>query len=146
MRRVISILLAGLPLPLALLAGCPGEAPPPRAPRPLAPVSREAPPPAPPRSYTIADPDALPAGTAIAVDAGAFGVLVEGSRVIVRGEDLRLAKDVTDKALLAVNRVPPWLGGGFLFRTASALYASETFDGALRPIDDAPGLPENGVV
>ncbi len=134
MRRVVSILVACLPLPLVLVTGCPVEAPPPRAPQQGASPSVEAPPPAPPRSYTIADPEALPRGTAIAVDSGAFGVVIEGARVLVRGEDLRVAKDVTADALVAVDRVPAWLGGGFLFRTASALYASETFDGALRPI------------
>lgn len=138
MRRVVSILLAGLPLPLALITGCPVEAPPPRAPHPSAPSSVEAPLPAPPRSYSIADPDALPEGTAIAVDAGAFGVVVEGVRVLVRGDDLSVAKDTTASALLAVHRVPAWLGGGFLFRTELELYRSETFDGALRPITTTP--------
>jgi hypothetical protein len=140
MRRVISILVACLPVPLVLVTGCPGEAPPPRTPSPVASPSVEASPSAPPRSYTIADPDALPKGTAIAVDGGAFGVVIEGARVLVRGDDLRVARDVTRDALVAVDRVPAWLGGGFLFRTMSALYASETFDGALRPITTIPGV------
>jgi hypothetical protein len=138
MRRVISILLVGLPLPLALITGCPVEAPPPRA--PPAPARVEAPSPLPPRSYSIADPDALSARTVVAVDAGAFGVAVEGSRVLVRGDDLRVAKDVLESEIVAVDRVPAWLGGGFLFRTKSALYASEAFDGALRPIMALPEL------
>jgi hypothetical protein len=133
MRRVASILLAGLPLPLALLTGCPTEAPPPRVPPPPALPSAAAAPPAPPRSYTLGDPDALPRGTAIALDGGAFGAVIDGSRVLARGEDFHVAKDVTASAILGVDRVPAWLGGGFLFRTASALYTSDTFDGALRP-------------
>jgi hypothetical protein len=134
MRRAISFLLAGLPVSLALVTGCPAEAPPPRTPPPIAPPSVEAPPAAPPRSYTIADPDALGRGTVIALDGGAFGVLLDGSRVLVRGDDLRLAKDVTAARLVSVDHVPAWLGGGFLFHTATALFASDSFDGALRPV------------
>ena len=57
MRRAISFLLAGLPVSIALVAGCPAEAPPPRTPGPIPPPSVEAPPPPPPRSYPLADPD-----------------------------------------------------------------------------------------
>jgi hypothetical protein len=138
MRRVIPLLIAGLPLPIALVTGCPAEAPPPRAPAPIAPMSLEPPPPVTPRSYTLVDPDALPRGTALALDAGAFGVLLDGARVIVRGDELHVAKDLTATRLLAVDRVPPWLGSGFLFQTATALYASDTFDGVLRPIAAVP--------
>jgi hypothetical protein len=138
MRRAISFLLVGLPASLALITGCPAEAPPPRTPRLIAPPSVEVAAPAPPRSYTIADPDALPKGTAIALDGGAFGVLLDGSRVVVRGDDLRLAKDVSAARFTSVDRVPAWLGGGFIFQTGSALFASETFDGALRPVTVTP--------
>ena len=134
MRRAFLFLFAGLPLPLALVTGCPAEAPLPRAPVvPQQPIVA-APAPAAPRSYTLADPDALPRGSAIALEVGALGVLLDGARVVVRGDDLRIARDVTSARLLAVDRVPAWLGGGFLFRTGTALYASDAFDGALRPV------------
>jgi hypothetical protein len=138
MRRAISFLLAVLPVSLALVTGCPAEAPPPRTPGPIAPLSIEAPPPPPARSYTLADPDTLARGTAIALDGGAFGVLLEGSRLVVRGDDLRIAKDLTAARLTSVDRVPAWLGGGFVFQTATALFASETFDGALRAVAATP--------
>ena len=134
MRRALVYLFAGLLLPLALFTGCPAEAPPPRAPRLTPPPIVEAPALAPPRSYTLADPDTLAKGSAIALEGGTLGVLLDGTRVVVRGDDLRIAKDVTAAKLVGVDRVPAWLGGGFLFRTASALYTSETFDGALRPV------------
>ncbi len=114
MRRVIPILAACLPLPLVLVTGCPVEAPPPRAASCCVAERRGA----------AARAAALvhhrrsrraPEGTAIAVDSGAFGVVIEGARVLVRGDDLRVAKDVTADALVAVDRVPAWLGGGFLF-------------------------------
>lgn len=134
MRRALLFVFAGLPLSLALFAGCPAEAPPPRAPLvPQQPIVA-APAPAPPRSYTLADPDALPGGSAIALEVGALGVLLDGARVVVRGDDLRIARDVTSTKLVAVDRVPAWLGGGFLFRTGTGLYASDAFDGALRPV------------
>ncbi|MEP7120455.1 MAG: hypothetical protein ABJE95_06085 [Byssovorax sp.] len=138
MRRAISFLLAGLPVSLALVTGCPAEVPPPLIPRSIVAPSVEAPPVAPPRSYTIADPDALPRGTAIALDAGAFGMVLDGSRVVVRGDDLRLARDVSAARFTSVDRVPAWLGGGFVFQTSNAVFASETFDGALRPVAATP--------
>ena len=141
MRRVVSILLAGLPLSLALITGCPAEAPPPRVPTAPTPLSAVAETLAPRRSYALGDPDALPKGTALALDGGAFGAVIDGSRLLARGEDFHLAKDVTASPILGVERVPAWLGGGFLFRTASALYTSDTFDGALR----AAAAIESGV-
>jgi hypothetical protein len=138
MRRAIPLLLAFLPLSLALITGCPAEAPPPRLPpAPTPPPAAAAQATTPRRGYSLGDPDALPRGTTIALEKDTFGAVIEGARVLVRGrggEDIHLAKGTTANAILGVDRVPAWLGGGFLFRTLNAIYTSDTFDGALRPV------------
>ncbi len=74
---------------------------------------------------------------------GGQGLVLDGLRVVVSSGDgpvhLRAARDVTEPALEAADRIPSWLGGGFLFRSGDALYVSPTFDGALRPLVALPG-------
>ncbi len=130
---LIPLVTAGL-----ALAGCPSEAPPPKAPVVKEVVKQAPPPPAPPPPYVLADPDAQPRGAAIALDDGAIGILAEGARLWTKGPALRIAGDLTQSALTSVERIPPWLGGGFLFRTHNALYRADTFDGPLAPVVSVP--------
>ncbi|MFO0762956.1 MAG: hypothetical protein U0359_41355, partial [Byssovorax sp.] len=122
-----------------VLAGCPNEAPPPRLPEVVKETPKPAPPPPePPPAYVLADPDAQPKGTAIALDDGAIGLLVENARMSVKGGAIRAAPDLAGSSFSGVDRVPPYLGGGFLFRTRDALYRAEVFDGPLSPIVGIP--------
>src|SRR5438067_461001 len=117
----------------ATLAGCPHEAPaPPAAAAVEGKATHDAGPARP--SYVLADPDHLPRGSAIALEAGSLGVLVDGARIVARPGEMRTSKDLVDGHLVGVDRVPPWLGGGFLFRARDTLYLSDAFDGALRPV------------
>jgi len=96
--------------------------------------------------YVIADPDALSRNDAMfVIDAQSFGAIVDGLRVVgpvtgafgvsgAASEKRRIGQQITAPRSARWNRVPPWLGGGFLFRAGSALYASEAFDGPLRPL------------
>ncbi len=70
--------------------------------------------------------------------ADVVGAVQDGLRVVSTAGGLRAARELADPPLLAAERVPRWLGGGFLFRSTSALYASDTFDGALRSILTLP--------
>jgi hypothetical protein len=140
-----SIAMGRLALPLIplftaglALAGCPGEAPPPKAPEVKEIVKAAPPPPELPPPYLLADPDAQPRGTATLLDDGAIGVLAEGARLWTKGAALRIAADLAPSALAGAERIPAWLGGGFLFRTRDALYRTETFDGALTPLISVP--------
>ncbi len=123
-----------------LLAACTHDAPPPasvsRAPEalPLAPaLPAEAPP-----QYVVGDP-ARPTGlTLLSLAEGESGVILEGERFALRGSSVQAARDVAESPLLSAWRVPPRLGGGFLFRANMALYASQTFEGLLRPVVAVP--------
>lgn len=127
MRRAPSLLFA-----LAMVAGCPREAPLPRA--AVAALAAPGASAAPGSSFVIGDPDGLPAGTAAVLDASSYGALIEGVRVVVRGAEPHLCADPLDGHIASFERVPAWLGGGFLFRARSALYAAATFDGPLRAL------------
>src|SRR4051812_26399524 len=104
------------------LAGCPGEAPP-----PATPVVKEAvkapapPPPEPPPAYVLADPDSQPRGSAIALDDGAIGLLPEGARLWPKAGAPHAASELAPAPLSSVERIPAWLGGGFLFRSHTVL-------------------------
>jgi hypothetical protein len=100
-------------------------------------------PPVPPQ-YLLADPavrGAVP--VALALDrADVFGVILDGMRVVMAGAGVRAAHDVADPVLVAAERVPRWLGGGVLFRSANALYLSDAFDGPLRAVVSLPANVE----
>jgi photosystem II stability/assembly factor-like uncharacterized protein len=110
----------------------------PRVPTGAAPVQAELPPM--PPQYVLAEPAARGAAPAILpLDrADVFGVILDGLRIVMAGAGVRAARDVADPAVVNADRVPRWLGGGFLFRSANALYLSDAFDGALRPVVTLP--------
>jgi hypothetical protein len=93
-----------------------------------------------PPQYLLADPPPRAQTSAhIALGKGeGIGGIVDGLRVVSSGGVLRAAKDVAEPPLTAVERIPQWLGGGYLFRSPSALYRAETFEGALQPIATLP--------
>jgi hypothetical protein len=90
---------------------------------------------APPPQYLIAEAQARGAAQ-IVVPLGkeGSGVVQEGARFVVTGAGARAAKDATEGPIVGVDPVPRWLGAGFVFRTATALYATDAFDGPLRPL------------
>jgi hypothetical protein len=93
--------------------------------------------PAPP-SYVLGD-IASRTFAAVPLDrADVLGVIHDGLRVVSTGGGTRGAREVTDPPLVAAERVPRWLGGGFLFRSTTALYLADAFDGALRPLVTLP--------
>lgn len=123
-----------------LLAACNHEAPAPVvASRPIE-ASRPPVAPAPqvPPQYVIGDPARLSALTLMPLGPDEGGVILEGFRFALRSGDVRAARDVADTPIQSGWRVPARLGGGFLFRTRNALYASDTFDALLRPIVALP--------
>jgi hypothetical protein len=66
-----------------------------------------------PPQYVLADPPPRAQSAAyVALGKGeGIGGIVDGLRVISNGPVLRAAKDVADPPLVAVERIPPWLGG-----------------------------------
>jgi hypothetical protein len=132
-------------LGLATLAACaqpqapaPKVAGPPGAP----PAAASAPEPTAPPQYVVADPPRATALTVVPVgvyqNGMATGVVLEGLRLVVRGADVRVARDAADAPIQSAWRVPARLGGGFLFRARAALYTSDAFDGLLRPVVTLP--------
>lgn len=65
------------------------------------------------------------------------GVIVSGLRVSARGEQSRDVAPLSGGA-----RVPPHLGGGFLFWGSRALYAAKTFTAPLQPVFSLPTPPK----
>jgi hypothetical protein len=132
---------------LALVSACAQETT--RAPR----LGAHAPPPLPseatappetPAQYVVGDPvrpsslTVLPVGDGAGVNAEAMGVVLDGLRFVLRGSQVRTSRDVADPPLQSAWRVPARLGGGFLFRAHAELYASDSFDGLLRPVVSLP--------
>jgi hypothetical protein len=126
---------------VALLAACAQEtAPAPHvALRPEPPAETDAGPvPDAPPQYVVGDPVRPSALTVLPLGEDAMGVVLEGVRFALRGSQVRASHDVADTALQSAWRIPARLGGGFLFRAHGALYASESFEGLLRPVVTVP--------
>lgn len=66
------------------------------------------------------------------------GAIQDGLRIVASASGYRAAAETTDPPLVGGRRLPPHLGGGFLFETSNALYTSPTFDGPLRPLVTLP--------
>jgi hypothetical protein len=86
----------------------------------------------------VGDPVRASSLTVLPLGDDGAGAMLEGVRFVVRGSQVRVAGDVSDPPLQAAWRVPARLGGGFLFRAKGILYASESFDGLLRPVVSLP--------
>jgi hypothetical protein len=134
-----STIVAAL-LSASSLAGCAREpstpAPPPPMPplafAPFLPASSSLPP------YVL-EPEGLAPGAVVELDgAGRVGVVVAGVRVVVSREGGSYALDVADPPIVAADRIPARLGGGFLFRGRTSLYTSYAFDGWLHPVIELP--------
>jgi hypothetical protein len=107
----------------------------PSEPSPSAAVARA---PDPPPQYVVGDPARPSAMGVLGVGDDATGVTVEGVRFVLRGTEVRASRDVADPPVQGGWRVPSRMGGGYLFRAKSALYASDAFDGLLRPVVTFP--------
>jgi hypothetical protein len=94
--------------------------------------------PEPPPQYVVGDPVRPNTLTVVPVGDDAMGVVLEGVRFVLRGPTVRTSRDVVDVPLQSAWPVPARMGGGFLFRARTALYASESFEGLLRPVVALP--------
>lgn len=102
----------------------PRVAEPPEAPRPTRPKLPE---------YALADLDARPAGTALALDQVSFGVVLDGERAVIRDGAVSVIPGATGPST-RVEAIPSSLGGGFLFHDGKAIYRAPSFDGPLQPL------------
>ena len=124
-----------------LVGACVQEATPPvRMPsRAEAPAAPDAALPAePPPQYVVGDPPRPTPLTLVALSDDGTGIILEGVRFVLRGSQARTSRDIGDAQLQAAWRVPAGLGGGYLFRARATLYASESFEGLLRPVVTLP--------
>lgn len=129
--------LAAASVALSFFAGCPADRPPPRAPeRNPADVAPPGPPPRKPPEYVLADPDAN--GRVTSLGPGAWALLVQGTRVVLRDGDVRVATDPIDSSIGTYEAIPEALGGGFVFAASSALYTATSFDGTPKPLVSLP--------
>lgn len=129
-------------LPLALLAAaCGGDARPPVAPPRATESAQETRPPTRPKlpEYALADLDARPPGTTIALDQGSFGLVLDGTRAVLRDGLVSLVPGAVGPST-RVEAIPSWLGGGFLFHDGQALYRAAAFDGPVQPLIALGGL------
>ncbi|MBI5531310.1 MAG: hypothetical protein HY898_01245 [Deltaproteobacteria bacterium] len=62
------------------------------------------------------------------------GILLAGMRIALRPAGAALATDVAEPYLTGGERIPAGWGGGFLFWSQNAVYASRTFLAELRPV------------
>jgi hypothetical protein len=155
-KRALLGCAAGV-VPAVLSAACGSEPHPPsvvsRSPIAAAAPDAAEPPQAPPQ-YVLGDPvTRAPSGALFAMpltrplatqaqgasaNAGPTGVILDGLRIITEGASMRAAKEIADQPLVSAHRVPARMGGGFLFRSKTAIYVSKTWDGALEPIVTTP--------
>jgi len=91
-----------------------------------------------PPQYVVGDPARASTLTVVPVGDDAMGVVLEGVRFVLRGPTVRTSRDVAEAPLQSAWRVPSRMGGGFLFRAHTALYATESFEGLLRPVVALP--------
>jgi hypothetical protein len=92
----------------------------------------------PPPQYVVGDPVRPAAVSVLPLGDDETGVTLEGVRFVLRGGQVRTAHDVGEAPVQQGWRVPARLGGGFLFRAKGTLYASDSFDGLLRPVVSLP--------
>jgi len=121
---------------LALLAACAQEnTPGPRlAARPTAPEGDASATVGSPSPYVVGDPVRASSLSVLPIGDDATGVILEGVRFVLRGSQVRTSHDIADMVLQWALPIPARLGGGFLFRAHTSLYASDSFDGLLRPV------------
>jgi hypothetical protein len=126
---------------LAVLAACGPETIPAAhvASRPAPPAESDAAttPEAPPQ-YVVGDPTRPNTLTVLPAGEDAMGVVLEGVRFVLRGPTVRTSRDIAEVPLQSAWRIPTRMGGGFLFRARAALYASDSFEGLLRPVVALP--------
>jgi hypothetical protein len=128
------------PVAMGALAACARDAAPPvTAARPAeAPAALPVPAPEAPPQYVVGDPARPSVLTLLPLGDDGNGVILEGQRFALRSAAIHAAGDVADSPILSGWRVPARLGGGFLFRAHDALYASDSFEGLLRPVVAVP--------
>ena len=92
-----------------------------------------------PAQYVVADPSARGSVVALSLGGGgALGFVVDKTRIIVGRGEPKVGAELPDQPIAGAARIPGRFGGGFLFWTDTALYRSDTFDGALKPIAKTP--------
>ncbi|HEY3817464.1 MAG TPA: hypothetical protein VGL81_09850 [Polyangiaceae bacterium] len=88
--------------------------------------------------YVVGDPTRPNMLTVLPVGEDAMGVVLEGVRFVLHGATVHTSRDVADAPLQSAWRIPARMGGGFLFRSRATLYATESFEGLLRPVVALP--------
>jgi hypothetical protein len=131
MRLAAPLASSALCAAIGAASACAGDATPPRAPALRAAEETHARQAEPPPAYVLADLERLSSHTALALDGDGFGAVLGKTRVVSQGGTVRFVPEVTEAFVERVERAP---GGGFLFFAHGAVYASDTFDGPLRPV------------
>jgi hypothetical protein len=130
------VMRAVRPVLLASLVACAHEPVAPtvvqHTPADILPVAVEA---APPPQYVVADATGK---DVISLGKDGMGVIVDGLRVVVASGQMRVGKDLADPPLVGGQKLPAWMGTGFLFHSTTSLYVAETFDGPLKPVVSFP--------
>lgn len=88
-----------------------------------------------PPEYVVADASGK---SVVGLGKDGVGVLVDGLRVVLTGGSMRVGKDLADPPLVSGEKLPAWMGPGFVFWSTTSIYLAETFDGPLQP---AVGFP-----
>lgn len=91
-----------------------------------------------PPQYLVADPSSRGAVVLALGSAGAYGLVVDKTRVVVGRGEPRVAPDAAEGPLRGATRIPARFGGGFLFWSDRSLYRAEAFDAPLRPVVRVP--------
>ncbi len=89
-------------------------------------------------SYVVAEGTGTSSAARLELANDERGIILDGRRLVVSAASARAASDVTVPPLVAADKIPAFLGGGFLFRSRSSLYESDTFEGPLRPVASFP--------
>lgn len=88
-------------------------------------------------AYRVSDAAARSTGSTPVVEIGdgkSLGIVAGGRRLIVDGEQFRVAPALAESPLKGVAARPHAHGGGFYFFTDRAVFASAAFDGELVPL------------
>ena len=88
-----------------------------------------------PPQYIVADPG--PRSNVVALSlgsAGALGLVVDKTRIVVGRGEPRVGLDIPDAPLAGVRPIPARMGGGYLFWTENDLYRADAFDAPLKPL------------
>lgn len=91
-----------------------------------------------PFAYTLDTAGLRAAFPSAEIGKGRRGYLLDGARIVVGPDGARKIPQAPRINLNALDIIPMHLGGGFLFRTSTALFRASTFEGPLNPVVSFP--------